>query len=955
MIRPSLLPSAVCPALLFLLALAFPATAQTLTVSGVTDRTQYRDRASFIVLTNAGFTYDVRLNGKPVPAGVTNTTLIMDYYDLVARRTQISDGAVTNVLIRFIVQSSNRLKAGSTTSPENGLLEWTPLPPIASTAAEMAGATLGIMTPQQYPAGLEIPVIARLEDAAGRVRRANGWVADPAFPGSEFRLLRGVGHGFLPPASPGTLSYTAQLPGLQTNKQIEIEPATTWTQVAGTLPDTTWPTNSRIHVTGNVTIPAGVTLAIGPGTVVRLNPGVNITNTGRTIIEGTPSQPVVFTATNRIAPERHTGAWGGFFMRGGSAELIASAAIFTGAGAASSISFSPGSSHRAEQPLFFAHNCAVRMTNCAMVSLAGQVGNGYFASIVWDRCLVQRAITVGEYEGGTNIVTDSALIEFPSVDGIYDANIVDADYDGFYAIRNTNYFANTLLGFAKDDAIDSGSGGPGTFVVTNCWVESATHEALAWSGEGRRTWTYDSVLLNCGQGLEAGWSTTNTTSLVSPIVLGERIFSSANCVGVRFGDNYTGTSGLGNKAGFLTLTNSLVLHNYRDVWGQVWDNTWNYRTNRMDVRSNLLTAVNTNHPLNTVWDPASHGAALAPFLGIPGEAPVGIGIALWPHQLLVSQLTNGIPVRLSSFTTNTVSVDYIVASPNGTLAQGTLTFEPGRTVRLITLSPPEVAGVPIAQLRLSNPVGGELTDLAATYLTAPLAPLPAPSVHLIPSNSVWRYSDTNGDLGTAWRTLNYTETNWNTGPAELGFGDGGEATLVNGGSSTARTPTFYFRHKFVVNDPAAFNSLYLGVQRDDGAVAYLNNQEVYRGNVPAGATYATYTTTTTTSETTYFATNLSPATLVTGTNIMAVEVHQSDAASSDMSFNLLFVGLGNPPPPSLLAAQFASDLVLYWGDSSFQLQTANSLAGPWQTVPGAVSPFSTVPNAPQRFYRLAKP
>jgi hypothetical protein len=214
---------------------------------------------------------------------------------------------------------------------------------------------------------------------------------------------------------------------LQTNKQINIESNTIWTTVSGVLgATTTWADNARIHVTGNLTVPNGAVLNIGAGTTVRLNPGVNITNSGRTIINGTTLQPVVFTATNRVAPELRTGAWGGWIMRGTSAELIANGAIMTGSGAAAGFSFSPGSSHRSEQPLLFVHSGAtVRMTNCFLINNAGQVGNGYLSSFIWDHCLLQRAITCGEYDGCTNIVNHSAVIEFPSVDGVYNATIAD--------------------------------------------------------------------------------------------------------------------------------------------------------------------------------------------------------------------------------------------------------------------------------------------------------------------------------------------------------------------------------------------------------------------------------------------------------------------------------------------------------------------------------------------------
>ena len=230
-----------------------------------------------------------------------------------------------------------------------------------------------------------------------------------------------------------------------------------------------WAPNSRIHVTNSITISEGSTLTIGEGAIVLLEPSVNVTNTGHIVINGTKESPVVFTARTRVAPEQPTGAWGGFLMRGSSAQLTANGAIMTGAGAASSFSFSPGSSHRAEQALLLVHSGAKAfLTNCFLINNAGQIGNGYNSDITYDHCLLQRAITGGEYEGGTVLVNNSAVIEFPSIDGVYNPVIADADYDGIYFTTGTHILRNSLFGFAKDDAIDSGSGGAGTVMVTNC-------------------------------------------------------------------------------------------------------------------------------------------------------------------------------------------------------------------------------------------------------------------------------------------------------------------------------------------------------------------------------------------------------------------------------------------------------------------------------------------------------
>ena len=234
-----------------------------------------------------------------------------------------------------------------------------------------------------------------------------------------------------------------------------------------------------------------------------------------------------------------------------------------------------------------------------------------------------------------------------------------------------------------DDALDSGSGGAGTMWVSNCWIESSLHEANAWSGQSRQCWTYDSVLMNCGQGFENGWSTGND----SPLCNAERILSTANSVGLRIGDNYNWS-----YTGYLNVTNSLVLYNYRDMFlktwnsatGSTWDtNSWVDRVGQCHFGTNLITTADPRFPSNLPWDPARDGWRLAHWMTTPPDAPVGIGLALRTNRFGLAQITNGVPVRLSSFTTNFVSVDYAVVGTNGPVASGTLQFAPGETLKNI--------------------------------------------------------------------------------------------------------------------------------------------------------------------------------------------------------------------------------------------------------------------------------
>ena len=78
--------------------------------------------------------------------------------------------------------------------------------------------------------------MARVETAFGEsTRRVNGWVTNTGIEAPPFRVLRGVGHGFLPKTPPGSYQYTGFLPGAVSNRPVIIDPVTIWTQVSGSM------------------------------------------------------------------------------------------------------------------------------------------------------------------------------------------------------------------------------------------------------------------------------------------------------------------------------------------------------------------------------------------------------------------------------------------------------------------------------------------------------------------------------------------------------------------------------------------------------------------------------------------------------------------------------------------------------------------------------------------------
>ena len=158
-------------------------------------------------------------------------------------------------------------------------------------------------------------------------------------------------------------------------------------------------------------------------------------------------------------------------------------------------------------------------------------------------------------------------------------------------------------------------------------------------------------------------------------------------------------------------------------------------------------------------------------------------------------------------------------------------------------------------------------------------------ITLIALNSQWKYLDNGSDQQTAWRGLGFADSGWASGNAELGYGDGDEATVVSYGPNVdAKYITTYFRKTFNVSDPSLFQSLTLSLLYDDGVVAYLNGTEVHRGNMPGGGIGFT-TLASVAGEENSATVPISPALLQTGSNVLAVEIHQANGTSSDISFN----------------------------------------------------------------------
>jgi hypothetical protein len=227
---------------------------------------------------------------------------------------------------------------------------------------------------------------------------------------------------------------------------------------------------------------------------------------------------------------------------------------------------------------------------------------------------------------------------------------------------------------------------------------------------------------------------------------------------------------------------------------------------------------------------------------------------------------------------------------------------------------------------------------------------------LVNQGSIWRYRDNGSNQGVAWRQSNFDDSQWPSGSAEFGYGERDEVTTNQfGPNPAAKFITTYYRTSFVYTNIARFKRVMVGLLRDDGAVVYLNGAEVFRSNMPGGT--IGYTTLASSAvdganETTFFQATINPTNIVRGTNLVAVEIHQQRADSSDISFDLDLWGELNVDPPTLTIQYQDGCALLTWAEQGFVLESAPTRLGPWQPFPEATSPFTLCDPEAATFFRL---
>jgi hypothetical protein len=175
----------------------------------------------------------------------------------------------------------------------------------------------------------------------------------------------------------------------------------------------------------------------------------------------------------------------------------------------------------------------------------------------------------------------------------------------------------------------------------------------------------------------------------------------------------------------------------------------------------------------------------------------------------------------------------------------------------------------------------------------------------------WRYLDDGTQPPATWTTTDFDDHKWKQGRAPLGYGRPDVSTEISfGANAQTKHLAAYFRRSFdFKSDSAPAPYLAVDMRIDDGAVVYLNGHELIRENIPTGpTTVRTHTIWRVEgADEKIYQRYIVPATaLQPGRNVLAAEVHQFNAVSSDLFFDLQLATTNEQPVARTTAAARAA-------------------------------------------------
>jgi hypothetical protein len=189
----------------------------------------------------------------------------------------------------------------------------------------------------------------------------------------------------------------------------------------------------------------------------------------------------------------------------------------------------------------------------------------------------------------------------------------------------------------------------------------------------------------------------------------------------------------------------------------------------------------------------------------------------------------------------------------------------------------------------------------------PETPVPSPELTagggltVVDFGHQWMFWDSPNWPGDGWEQPDFVVGRlWKSGPGLFGFEN---SSLPSPGIQTPMSDqnqiTYYLRTEFIYPGDPSGVSLVLDQILDDGAVYYLNGQEIGRSRLGGGEVTPNTTASTVSNaslETNVF--GIDASLLLEGENVLAVEVHQTGPTSSDVVFGARLTVIAPTSSPS---------------------------------------------------------
>ncbi len=181
--------------------------------------------------------------------------------------------------------------------------------------------------------------------------------------------------------------------------------------------------------------------------------------------------------------------------------------------------------------------------------------------------------------------------------------------------------------------------------------------------------------------------------------------------------------------------------------------------------------------------------------------------------------------------------------------------------------------------------------------------LRSPLLHwetIIDVGDEWSYWVPEIEVDQNWRVPSFDDADWLVGKSGFGYGDGDDNTIIENPISV------YIRNVFEIVDPQAVSQAYLHIDFDDAFVAYINGHEIARSNIGEAGVIPSFNTPADNYDheaamyqggqpEEFLIENIGDF-LLTGENVLAIQVHNHSTGSSDLTAIPIFtLGYNSKP------------------------------------------------------------